>query len=328
MNISLFWSKKLEENDTYDDWINRKIKLSFFHEVTLLSHLKFGNKVYLYTYQKIDRDIFNIPDEIIICDANDFFPSENAFKALQKGHSIAHISDLIRLRSAIELQSVVMDIDNIVINKFPDLDCFTSTLAAKLTGSMAIKFGKTQQPFKIHDNSWDGKALSVFPIKVHKIIEKEIFNLSNRIEETLKDNPLNNTKGWNYVVWTLKDIANTNKNVYVMKPINFCPVPAWKSAGNCYSLDSPTKFDGKTVLFGYTMPSIEQIFKETYAVQHFFESAFKKSDPLEKDFWLKIKDNCLLDHELKLILGNDWKYKKEIELNKENKINSININDW
>ena len=80
------------------------------------------------SYQSFD-DSVPIPTEIIIEDANQYFPAEDAYSALKREHSIAHISDLVRLRSAIEHEAVVMDIDNIVLRPFPEIDTFTSTMA-------------------------------------------------------------------------------------------------------------------------------------------------------------------------------------------------------
>lgn len=302
-NIALFWSKPPSESDTLESWLSTDIELSEFHDLGLTSHIRVGQKVRLYTYQNIITDI---PDGIEICSASDYYPSETAFDAMKRGHSIAHVSDIVRLKSALDHNAVVLDMDAVMINPFPDIDCFTSTLAAKTTGGMAIKFGKSHPPFIIHDGSWDGKALSVFPIKVHDCIRQPILDLIHKIEQSLSGDPKSDTKGWNYIMWTLKDIANANPSVKVMQPIHCAPIPAWHSAGKCYSLESPTRLDGKTQLFGYTLPSIDQIMSETYCVQHFFESSFKKSNPIE-GFWSKIKENSLLDHEARLVYGQDWK---------------------
>ena len=95
-----------------------------------------------------------------------------------------------------------------------------------------------------------------------------------------------------------------------MEPIKCCPLPAWKGAGHCYSLDYPTKLGNKS-LFGYEMPSIEKILNESYIVQHFFESSFKNAPETTKDFWDSVNEKSLLGHEIKRIFGN--KYKNNIE---------------
>ena len=310
MNISLFWSSNLrKDSETFNHWRHRRISLSTFHEATLLSHVKAGNTVRLYTYQNFDESV-PIPPEISVEDGHQYFPAEDAFSALKRGHSIAHISDVVRLRSAIEHEAVVMDIDNIILRPFPEIDTFTSTMAAKTTGAMAIQFKDNHPPFRIKDGSWDGKALSVFPMKVHNSIVEDVEELCSKIESSLSKPPTKGTKGWNYVMWTLKDIANRYDNVHVMKPIDTTPFPAWKSAGKCYSLDAPTKLDGITNVYGYVLPSIDQILQESYCVQHFFESAFKNADRLTNDFWQGIKVGSLLYEELNLVLGQDWIDKK------------------
>ncbi len=310
MNISLFWSMNLrKDSETFNHWRHRRISLSYFHEATLLSHVRAGNTVRLYTYQNFNEFV-PIPSEIIVEDADRYFSAEDAFSALKRGHSIAHISDVVRLRSAIEHEAVVMDIDNIALRPFPEIDTFTSTMPAKTTGAMAIQFKDNHPPFKIKDGSWDGKALSVFPTKVHKSISEDIKELCDKIESSLSKLPTKGTKGWNYVVWTLKEIASKYEHVHVMKPIDTTPFPAWKSAGKCYSLDAPTKLDGVTNVYGYILPSIDQILQESYCVQHFFESAFKNARSLDKDFWHGIKIGSLLYEELNLVLGQDWIDKK------------------
>jgi len=60
-NISLFWSGKLENEESFDEWRNKTIQLSYFYEATLDSHVKFNNKVRLYTYQNIDKNQIKIP---------------------------------------------------------------------------------------------------------------------------------------------------------------------------------------------------------------------------------------------------------------------------
>lgn len=299
-NILLFWSKPLN-NDSIIDWINTEIELSKFHKLSLLSHGNFQNKIILYTYQNI---ISNIPDFIQVKDANEIYPKEYAHKALLNGHSIAHISDIVRLLAGIELNGIVLDMDAVMINNFPDIDCFTSTMPAKQKGAMQIKWGKNHKPFIIHDNSWDGKALSAFPIKVHKSINTEIKELIDKIHKNLSEKPLKNTKGWNYIMWTLKEIAN-KKKIKVFEPLYCCPLPAWKGAGNCYSLEP--NYSQKEI-FGYTLPSKENIFKNTFVIQHFFESSFKGSKEIQ-NFWNFIDNTSLVAEKCKYIFGENWKSK-------------------
>ena len=146
MNISLFWSSNLrKDSETFNHWRHRRISLSTFHEATLLSHVKAGNTVRLYTYQNFDESV-PIPPEITVEDGHQYFPAEDAFSALKRGHSIAHISDVVRLRSAVEHEAVVMDIDNIILRPFPEIDTFTSTMAAKTTGAMACLLYTSPSP--------------------------------------------------------------------------------------------------------------------------------------------------------------------------------------
>jgi len=305
-NVVLFWSSKYN-GETPEQYRNTELELSVFTELTLESHKKYNNTE-LYTYQKIK----NVPSHITIKDANEIFPFELAFDALKRNHSIAHISDAVRLKRALEINGVVLDLDAVQINPFPDIPCFTCTMPAKTSGGLAIKWGKSHPPFIIHDGSWDGKALSAFPIKVHKCIEPEINALIDRIIKCLSEEPMKDTKGWNYIMWELKNIANNNPAVKVLEPIRCCPVPAWKSAGNCYTLESPTKFDGKSELFGYKLPSIDEIFEKSYVVQHFFESSFKNSEKSKADFFYNVKPGSVLYKEMEHIFGKDNKYFKLI----------------
>ena len=292
-NIILFWSKFDKDTDvSCEKWLAKEITISPFHLLSLYSHIKHKHNVYLFTYQKIKSKISN---GITIKDAND-------------------ISDLVRLRVATAITGIVIDMDAVVINTLPNIDGFFSTMPAKATGGFAPHWGKSHPPFTIHDNSWDGKALSAFPLKVHKKIIPYITELYCKILGTLSKPPKKSTKAWNYVMWTLKEIARIEKDSKVFKPISCCPIPAWLSSGRCYSLESPSRLNGTTELFGYKLPSIDQILNESYIVQHFFESAFKQSKSVDKNFWLNLPNNCLVIKEAEKIFGNsNW---REV-LNKE-----------
>jgi hypothetical protein len=228
-----------------------------------------------------------------------------AFSALKRGHFIAHISDLVRLKGAIMNDGVVLDLDAVMINPFPDYDCFTSSLPTKKTGGMQIKFGKTQPRFIVDD--WDGEALSIFPIKVHSSIKSDILELIEKIESSLNASPKTGTKGWNYIMYTIRDIANKHKHMKIMKPIHCGAVPAWMSKGNCYSLESPTRLDGSTELYGYRLPSIDEILSDAYCIQHFFDSTAKVDITEREHFWSNIKSGCLIDAEAMLIYGSEWR---------------------
>ena len=304
MNIILFWSSQLCDNETYDSWKNKTIDLSLFHELTLHSQVKFNKNVFLLTYQKLS-DKIKIPDTVQIIDASEYYPPERAYESMKRGHSIAHISDLVRFRYANITDGVILDMDAVAIKELPNIHAFISTHLTKLTGGLVIKFGEKHPPFKT-DGSWDGKALSVFPFKVHSSISSQINELCTKIEESLDNTPKTGTKAWNYIMWKMKDIANSNDIFTIMKPIHCCPVPAWKSVGNCYSLDYPTKFDGESKLFGNQLPSLDEIFRDGYIVQHFFESAFKNSNGIESDFWKSVKDNSLLHREIIHVFGSEW----------------------
>jgi len=304
MKCILFWSLYNKEIDLDGDmWVNRIASLSPLHYLSLISHLKNGNEVHLYSYQQIK----NLPTGIILKDADEILPKEFAYNALLSGHSIAHISDIIRLTVASENQGVVIDMDAVVLRPFPKQEGFFASMPAKQTGGFAPKWGNSHPPLIINDNSWDGKALSAFPMGVDKKMAPYIRNLVYSIFTTLSRPPEGNSKAWNYVLWTIKKLPSLDKKYIVYKPLYFCPLPAWLSAGKCYSLESPTRLDGKTELFGHTLPSIEQILDNSYVVQHFFESAFQKAKLTEDDFWLTVKDGSLLAREAEFIMGDDWR---------------------
>ena len=76
MNISLFWSSNLrKDSETFNHWRHARISLSTFHEATLLSHVKAGNTVRLYTYQNFDESV-PIPPEITVEDGHQYFPAD------------------------------------------------------------------------------------------------------------------------------------------------------------------------------------------------------------------------------------------------------------
>ena len=307
-NIFLFWST-YKVSESVDEWRNRKMELSDLHFLSLFSNNISGDNIFLYTYQNIKKSNFNaIYENIKLIDADVVFPYQDAFKSLTMGHSIAHISDLIRISEASAKGGIVLDMDGVRINPFPDKSSWLASGPAKLTGGFAPKWGDAHPPITINNNSWDGKALSIFPCKINKRISSIGFKLTNKIKDSLYSAPKNDSRAWNYVMWALKEIPLIYKDIHVYPPISFGPLPAWLGSGKCYSLEYPHRLDGKTELFGYTLPDINNIFLKTYIVQHFFESAFKKAK-INIDLWGKIEHGCLLSLEAEKILGRNWRNK-------------------
>jgi hypothetical protein len=268
MHINLFWSEPLKDQDSLQDWLSTDITTSYFHELSMASYKKYKHpehEISLYTYQNIVNEI---PDCITIKDASQYYPAEKAYEALSKGHSIAHISDLVRFRASLENDGLILDMDAVIVN-----------------------------------------PLSVFPVKVHKDMFNEYNALADHIESTLSKEPGSSSKDWNYVMWEMKRIANENPEVKVYPPIKNCVVPGWKSKGNCYTLESPTPFDGSTSKFGFVFPHYDEVLKEAYIIQHFFESAFKNSSLKGESFWSDIKPGSLVHMEADRIFGKNWKQK-------------------
>jgi hypothetical protein len=327
MKIILFWSTYDKSVDTdYDIWRNKKINISPFHLISLTSHLKVNHNVELYTYQKFNNN--QVPKGITIKDADPIFNSRQAFVSLKYGHSIAHISDAVRLKVACKNLGVVLDMDAVVLKQFPEISSFFSSMPAKLTGGMAPKWSDSHPPLYIRDKSWNGKALAAFPIKVNNTLKPYVNKLADKIIKTLKAEPKKNSKAWNYVLWDIKKIMNVDENTKVYQSIYFCPLSAWLPKGKCYSLESPTRLNGKTELFGFTLPSIKEIFERSYIVQHFFESSAHSqggygvtTDVKYKNdlkFWENIQADSLLGQEAEFVLGSNWKeiIYERIKLNK------------
>ena len=240
--IILFWT---EYNNTFTDvekWRNHTFVPTELHQLAFQGHEKLGNTVELYTYQKLDVNF----KSIIIKDAHDILDYRKAFDALQKGHSIAHISDAIRIKRASEVNGIVLDSDAVPIKKFPEHETWYSTMPCKKTGGFAPKWGESKPPMKVHDGSWDGKELTAFPIKIGNSTKEQFNQLAENIFKLLKTNPKETSNEWNSVLWTVKEIANRDVNGVVFKPIYMCPLPAWLSANKCYSIESPTRLNGKT----------------------------------------------------------------------------------
>jgi hypothetical protein len=201
-----------------------------------------------------------------------------------------------------------MDLDAVMIKELPNTDKgWFSTMPAKMTGGFAPKWGDAHPPITIHDNSWNGKALIAFPIKVNDIMKLYIEKLSFKIMKTLALPPATNSNAWNYVIWALKDIVKVDTELLVYESMYMHPLPSWLNSGKCYSLESPTRLNGKTELFGHNLPSIEDILQKSYFIHHFFESAFNKSSKVQDDFWLTVKDGSLVNVEAEYVLGNQWR---------------------
>ena len=302
----LFWSEFDKNIDTdYDTWKNRKLTLSPIHKLAMASHLKLNNSVVLYSYQQFEEG--QIDNRIELKDPSEILSSEQAYKSLIAGHSIAHISDCVRLKSAASCNGIVLDMDAVLLKELPKEDGWFASMPAKLTGGFAPKWGESHPPLSVWDNSWDGKALGAFPIKVSETMEQHIMMLSDKIINSLKSKPKTDSNAWNYVIWTIKDIMKIDNRLKVYPPSAFCPIPSWLGKGKCYSIESPTRLDGKTELFGFKLPTIDTILNESYIVQHFVESAFNKSPKLTNDFWNNLNSDCLLAKEAEHILGKEWR---------------------
>lgn len=305
-NVHLFWSRYGVNDWDLNSWRSKTARLSPFHLLPLLSQAKKKNNVTLWSYQS--KFSYPIPDGITIRDADDIFPAELALKALKAGHSIAHISDLVRLMACSETDGIMIDMDAVLLRQYPKVKGFLSSGYAKKTGGMAIKWGKKRPPMKIHDGSWDGKALSMFPAKAHTGISQDFKDIAVLIADKLGSPPGNGSQGWNYVMWEMKKIYDKDPASKIFPPISFCPVIGWLGKGSCYSIQVPTKFDGKTTVFGNKFPSLGQILKESYVVQHFFESAFKGGAIFSNhNFWANIHELCLVAYEAKKVLGSNWR---------------------
>lgn len=303
--VLLFWSNYPDNKaNGLAAWRQQPLVMSELHKLSIASYAKFADKALIYTYQQPPACKYS---NVQFADAADIFPAEEAFAALAQGHSLAHISDVVRLDAAIQHRGIVLDMDAVLLREPPVLPFFFASMPAKLTGGFAPKWGKAHPPLAVHDKSWDGKALSAFPVKVSEDIAIEIRALITRIKTTLRLLPLKDSKAWNYIMWDLKRIGWIKKEAVVLPPLAFCPIPAWIGAGKCYSLQAPSKFDGEQQLFGYTFPSVEQILTESYAVQHFFESSYKAAAKVGSDFWTTLPAGCLLAHEARHVFGETWR---------------------
>tara|TARA_R110000772_G_scaffold13035_4_gene38974 strand:- start:2805 stop:3758 length:954 start_codon:yes stop_codon:yes gene_type:complete len=302
MKFNLFWST-YAPGESLEEFRSKRLMLSPAHTLSILSHHENGSEAVIYTYQDFKGKV--LPSGIEYADANDLFPVEEAFSSLERGHSIAHVSDIVRMTASINNLGVILDMDVVILKPLPNLDSFYSTMPAKRTGGVAIQWGKAHPPIKIHDESWDGKAMCGFPLKVASHTSSQFLDLVNKIKDSLSKPPRKSSKGWNYVLWTVKDIIKTDLTGKVFQPMANIPVATWMGAGKCYSLESPSRLDGVTKVFGHLMPTKESIMKESYMVSHFFESAFSKSNSVEDSFWHNVPEGCLLADEALFICGGE-----------------------
>ena len=284
-----------------------ELRFSPFHELVFKSHQRVGNTVELWTHQYVEPNSFvRNYKNITIKDADAFIPRESALESLNNGHSIAHISDAVRLKRASQINGVVLDMDAVCLRPFPTDDSWFSTMPAKKAGVYAPKWGKDKPPMTVHDGSWDGKELTAFPIKVAPTTSQKISDLADTIMKKLAKPPKGSSDEWNSVLWTVKAIANEDTTAKILEPLYNCPVPTWLSEGNCYSMESPTRLTGNRDIFGHTLPSIDEILENSYCVQHFFESAWNNADVISDELWNSIPKGSLLYKECELILGEEF----------------------
>lgn len=298
----MFWSK-YDGETSLEEWRNQEIELTALHSLSLKSHERLNNEVTLFTYQKIKN---KVPSNIKITDANEVYDASKVLEYLMRGHSIVKIADLVRMREASLNTGVILDLDAVMLRKFPDKG-FLCSMPAKMTGAFAPQWGDAHPPLTINDGSWDGKALSNLPISVDERMRHLMFNIYKIVEDALGKKPGKSSKAWNYPMWELKKIPQIDKSYHVYPPIYTSPISGWLSKGNCYSLEHPTRLDGKTELFGYRMPSIDEILNTSFCVLHFFESVFKGASDTGQGFWDTVHEQSLLGREAEFILGKDWR---------------------
>jgi len=301
MKIILFWSNKPTESSSPTSWRGSELRFSPFHELVFKAHEKMGNEVEVWTYQKVTY--WEYPS-IKIKDASSMLNYEIVHKALTNGHSIAHVADAIRLKRASQVEGVVLDMDAVVLKPLPEYDSWFATMPSKKTGGFAPQWGENKPPMKVHDNSWDGKELTAFPIKVGPNTSKQVHDLAIWIMKKLETDPKASSDEWNSVLWTVKKICSTDTTAKVYQPIYFCPLPAWLGESKCYSMETPTRLDGKTELFGHTLPSIDEISDKSFIVQHFFESAWNKADSISEQKWNNLGLDSLLRKEYDYIIND------------------------
>jgi len=98
-NVVMFWSK-YDNEENLEEWLQKEIQLNEFHKFTLLSQLLNNDDVFLYTYQNITNVPATLLKKVNVEWAGKIFDEESAFRSLQMGHSIAHISDIVRIRAS------------------------------------------------------------------------------------------------------------------------------------------------------------------------------------------------------------------------------------
>jgi len=317
--VILFWSKYDPAIDTeIGGWQSREISYNPSATLTLQTHLRFGHDVTLYTYQAMPQ---GISAEVNLRDASEIYPATDAWDALTRGHEIAHISDLVRLRAAAHANGLVADMDSLIVNELPDLDGFFCTIPAKASGGVARKWGKSNPPFLVHDGSWDGKALSNFPTKVGESMKQPILDLADEVQRRLAIVPKKNKydgngtgsvlmgTDWNFVMHALKDISAELPDTKVLPPIKAGPLPGWLPPRKCFSIESPTRLTGEHSSFGYRVPSIQEILDNSFLVQHYFESAAQKVVQTERhaSFWYDIPADSLIGVIAQQTVGDKWR---------------------
>ena len=111
--IILFWSVYNNNFKDAEQWRNYTFCPSILHTLALEGHEKLKNEVELYTYQKCKNNYKYIK----LKDAHDYLDYKEAFKALKDGHTIAHISDAIRIKRASEIEGIILDSDAVPLKK-------------------------------------------------------------------------------------------------------------------------------------------------------------------------------------------------------------------
>lgn len=302
--IILFWSNP--PKGSIGDWKNSEAVFTAHHALPFLSHKRVGHKVVLLSYQKIRY----VPEHIEVVDADTVIPIGIAYKAIKNGYNIAHVSDLLRFVYWFNNSGIITDCDVVALKKFPKFP-FYSSYPAKKSGGVAPKWGKNNPPLYVKGGKWDGKANMGFPMRPSREMTKEMSKYINKIIYKF-DRPSNKLLGKakrdeNWIMDIAKELNRKDLNADTFEPLYFCPYPYW-SKEKCSTL---VNREGQE-LFGYRLPTHEEILKNSYGVSHWFESAFIENETTV-GHWEKVPSDSLVAKEAELICGKDWRSILHIE---------------
>ena len=187
--------------------------------------------VFLFVYGR--QNIENVPGQVMKRDAGEFLKWEDAQALHKRGVPVAHLSDIVRIRAAVQEGGVVLDSDLWVIRPFPRSP-FVATLYEKKVKRCGGPSRATSDRYDAFKRpGWDGLGLVNTPFGVHPRPSRfaaHLGQLVDRFVKTFTETDFDLEQDWDVLMHGVRDILlSLNSGCEARPPIEFGASLSWGS---------------------------------------------------------------------------------------------------